>query len=364
MPETEARRRPSLGATSWVGLAPLAALIAVAALAGCGPGSGQAGSGLVAIGAGLHGPKGLKATVFARGLELASAFALDAQGRLWVATSGENTHGTDGVYVVARAGTRPVEVIPHLRGPLGLLWYRGTLYVSSIGRVDAFGGLRGMRFTTRTTILSGPVAGGENNNIVLAPDGRILMGVTASCDHCTPSSKWSGSIVSFRPDGTDLRLYASRIRAAFGLAVYPGTSDLLVSMNQRDDLGAKTPGDWLSLVRPGESWGFPACYGQGGAVCKGVPRPLAVLDPHAAAGGVAVVTGGLGPSFGTSALVAEWQRAKVLRVALVRSGTTYKTSVSTFLTGMENPLPVITTRAGGVLVGDWGSGTVYEITRR
>jgi glucose/arabinose dehydrogenase len=336
-------------------LTPVAALIAMLVVAGCGSSSGTSGVRLVAIGAGLYGPKGMKATVYARGLALASAFAFDARGRLWVATSGADTHGTDGVYVVAGAGTPPRKVITHLHGPLGLLWYRGALYVSSIGRVDAFSGLHGMRFTKRRTVLRGPVAGGENNNLVLAPDGRILMGVTASCDHCTPGSKWSGSIVSFRPDGTGLRLYASRIRAAFGLTFYPGTNDLLATMNQRDDLGTKTPGDWLALVRQGEDWGFPACYGQGGAVCTGVPKPLAVLDPHAAAGGVAVV--------GTSALVAEWQRAKVLRITLARSGTTYKAAVSTFLTGLAHPLPVVATKTGGVLVGDWGSGVIYEITK-
>ena len=65
-------------------------------------------------------------------------------------------------------------------------------------------------------------------------------------------------------------------------------------MNQRDDLGAKTPGDWLALVRQGQDWGFPGCYGQGGAACAGVPKPVAVLDPHAAAGGVAVLTSELG----------------------------------------------------------------------
>jgi glucose/arabinose dehydrogenase len=135
-------------------------------------------------------------------------------------------------------------------------------------------------------------------------------------------------------------------------------------MNQRDDLGAATPGDWLSLVREGENWGFPRCYGQGGHVCAGVPKPIAVLDPHAAAGGVGIVTGQLGPAVGTSALVAEWQQAKVLRVGLTRSGSTYRGVVSTFLTGLRNPLPIAVLGNDGILIGDWHSGRIYEITRR
>src|SRR5947209_2134448 len=135
-------------------------------------------------------------------------------------------------------------------------------------------------FTKWRTILTLPARTGEINNIVLGADGRMLMGISAPCDHCAPSSKLSGAIIAFRPDGTDLRVYASAIRAPVGLAYFPDTHDLFVTMNQRDDLGAKTPGDWLAVVSEGTAWGFPDCYGQGGSICRDVPRPTAVLDKH------------------------------------------------------------------------------------
>src|SRR5262249_50778573 len=91
-------------------------------------------------------------------------------------------------------------------------------------------------------------------NLVLAPDGRLVMSISANCDHCTPRSPWSGSIVSFRPDGSDVHFYARHLRAGYGMAYFPGTSDLLVSMNQRNDLGARTTGDALALVRDGDDW--------------------------------------------------------------------------------------------------------------
>ena len=269
-------------------------------------------------------------------------------------TSGATSHGADGVYLVPRAGARPVRVVRGLKGPLGLVWDRNTLYVASLGRVDAFSGLRGVRFAARRTVLVEPAGHGWNDNIVVAPDGRLVMSISSSCDHCVRTSRWSASIVSFRPDGSDVRVYASRIRAGYGLAYFPGTSDLFVTMNQRDDLGSRTPGDWLALVRSGQDWGFPGCYGQGGSACSGVPRPVAVLDAHAAAGGVAIE--------GTSAIVAEWQRGVLLRVALKRTGSGYTGAVSQFLTGFRNPLPVATTRGGALLVGDWATGKIYRIS--
>jgi len=321
-------------------------------VAGCG--AGDAGSakrvGLVSIGAGVRGPAGLTATVYATGLPTASAFAIDARGRLWVATSAASDHRKDGIYLVARAGARPVKVIAGVRGPLGLTWYRGRLYVASLGRVDAFSGLHGTRFAKRTTILTEPRGHGWNNGIVATPSGRLVMGISSACDHCASTSRWSATIVSFRSDGSDVHVYAKGIRAPFGLASYPGTSDLLVSMNQRDDLGTRTPPDWLARVSQGDDWRFPDCYGQGGAACAGAPKPIAALDRHAAAGGVVVT--------GDTALVAEWQGGRVLRVPLAGS-----TTAEPFLTGIRNPLALATTGDGAILVGDWGTGRIYRIAR-
>jgi glucose/arabinose dehydrogenase len=257
-----------------------------------------------------------------------------------------------------------VKVIAGVRGPLGLTWYRGRLYVASLGRVEAFSGLRGAHFARRTTILTEPRGHGWNNSIAPTPDGRLVMGISAACDHCTSTSRWSGTIVSFRPDGRGVRVYAKGIRAPFGLAYRPGTSALLVTMNQRDDLGPRTPGDWLAEVAQGDDWRFPACYGQGGASCAGVPAPIAVLDKHAAAGAVAVVTGQLGAAVGTAALVAEWQSNRVLQVGLGTSAATAHGAPAPFLTGVRNPLALALARDGALLVGDWGTGRIYRIARR
>jgi glucose/arabinose dehydrogenase len=324
-------------------------------------GGSPTASQLVPIGAGLMGPPGLKATIYAQGPPTLATFDFDPDGRLWLTAAGLETHTQDGVYLVAKAGAPAQRVISGLNDPLGLDWYAGRLYVSSVGRVDAYWGFNGTSFTGHREILKGPLAEGENNLLVTAPDGRFLMGVSATCDHCVPTSQWDGSIVSFRPDGSDLRVYASRIRAPVGLALFPGTSDLFVTMNQQDNLGALTPGDTLGIVREGQQWGFPECYGQGGPACAGVPNPVAVLDKHAAVGGVAIETGQLGPSIGTSALVAEWNVAKVQRVALTRTGSGFQGTVTPFLTGMAHPLTLTFAPDRSLLVGDWATGKIYRI---
>lgn len=309
------------------------------------------------------GPAGLQATVYAQGMPHVAALAFDPQGRLWIATAAYSDDNTDAIYVVAQPGGTPIKVVTGIHTPLGLLWYQDSLYVTSKERVDSYSGFDGTRFAGDRTIVTLPEGVGEVNGIVLSPDGRMVVGISAPCDHCTPALEDSAAVVSFEPDGSDLRVEASGIRAPIGLAYYPGTSDLFVTMNQRDDLGGATPGDWLAVVRQGDAWGFPNCYGQGGAVCQGVPAPIAVLDKHAAVSGVAIVTGQFGSAVGNAAIVAEWSLGKVQVVRLDKAGSAYKGSVEPFLTGIENPVPVLLTPDGAVLVGDWTTGTIYKITK-
>ncbi len=326
--------------------------------------SSTADAGLVDIGAGLQGPSGVVATVFATGLDHVGAFAFDDDDRLWVATAGYDDDGTDAVYLVAPAGASPVKVIDGLHTPLGLVWSDDVLYVASAGGVDAYRGLVDGTFAAHSRILTLPSGVGEVNGLVMSSAGRLYLGVSAPCDACTPTTELAAAVVSFLPDGSDLRVEAGGIRAPVGLTFYPGTSDLFVTMNQRDDLGDATPGDWLAVVRSGQVWGFPACYGQEGSACADVPTPVAVLDAHAAVSGVAIVTGQLGAAVGSAAIVAEWATGAVLSVGLAKTGDAYAGTAAPFITGLTNPVPVAVAPDGTLLVGDWGTGTIYRITVR
>jgi glucose/arabinose dehydrogenase len=315
----------------------------------------------VSIGVGLRGPAGTKAQIYGRGLEHVSALTFDSSGRLFAATAAATDAGDDAVYVITAAGQTPIKVITGTHTPLGLLWYQNSLFVASKERVDAYSGFDGTHFAASRTVVTLPAGVGEVNGLVAAPDGRLWLGISSPCDHCQPSLPQSGAVVSFLADGTGLTVEATGIRAPVGLAFVPGTNNLLATMNQRDDLGDQTPGDSLSVVRSGQAWGFPGCYGQGGPACTGVPVPVASLDAHGAVSGVGIVTGQLGASIGLSAIVAEWTYGKVQRVELTPSGSSYRGTVTPFLTGLTNPVPVLAT-SSGVFVGDWATGVVYEVT--
>ena len=266
------------------------------------------------------GPAGAAASVLATGLTNVAAFAIDADDRLWAGTAAYTDAGADVVAVLDPddPGVAPKTVISGLHTVLGLAWSDDTLYVASAGRVDAYSDFDGASFAATRSVITFPAGTGEVNGLALGPDGRLRVGISAPCDDCSVTDAWSGSVVSVATDGSDPHVEASGIRAPVGLAYLPGTDDLFVTMNQRDDLGESTPGDWLAVVEAGQDWGFPGCYGQGGTSCTNAPSPVAVLDPHAAVSGVALATAGLtgDETAGPVAIVAEWARGLVLRVDL------------------------------------------------
>ena len=134
-----------------------------------------------------------------------------------------------------------------------------------------------------------------------------------------------------------------------------------MTMNQRDDLGDATPGDWLATVESGTAWGFPDCYGQDAAACAGVPQPVAELDPHGAAGDVAIITGGFGAVTGDIAVVAEWAGQALVQVPLDASDPTAPATAAPFLTGFENPMAVVVGPDGALYAGDWSTGAIYRV---
>src|SRR4029453_13435409 len=68
------------------------------------------------------------------------------------------------------------------------------------------------------------------------------------------------SVQSFATDGTDQRTFAYGLRNPVGLALYPGTDDLYVVVNERDGLGDGLVPDYLTRLQDGGFYGWPYSY--------------------------------------------------------------------------------------------------------
>jgi glucose/arabinose dehydrogenase len=330
-------------------------------------------------------PAGVKVERFARGIPHPSNLAFDARGRLWVTSAGHLTARADGVWMVPRRGAQPRHVVRRLFSALGLLWHGNELYVSHVipyatvsasghtGRVVAFSGFDGRRFTRRRVVVDGlPTGRHRVDSLAAGPDGRIYLGVGSQYDARRSPHRLSGTVVSFRPDGGGLRVEASGLRNPYGLAFIPGTARLLVSEHGRDDLGLNRPPEELNLVRTDGRvrwFGFPQCWGQGGRPCRGASPPLVRLRAHSAPGAV-VVAERFG-RYGRSAFVARYGSSfrgnpsggDVVRVTLPRRG---RPRLRRFATGfgLQDPLGLALGPRRGLYVSRWSHGTVVRLVPR
>ena len=238
--------------------------------------------------------------------------------------------------------------------PLGLLWRGRTLYVSESGRVETLtpAGRR------RTIVSHLPFGLHQQDAIVAGPDGRLYLGSGSTCDSCAESDRRSAAILSFRPDGSDLRVVATGLRNPYGL-VFAGRT-LYATVNGKDKLGDSEPAEMVVHVTPGADFGWPDCWPSYAlrrliGACSGVTPPVAYLEPHSSADGIASWRGDL--------FVAEWGEylhhnhgRRLVRIA--------RGHVTTFATGFDHPLALAVDPSGGLLVADWGRGVIYEIRKR
>ncbi len=99
-------------------------------------------------------------------------------------------------------------------------------------------------------------------SLVFSNDGkRLYVGVGSKANVSDDGSETNrADILEFNPDGTGLRIYASGVRNASGLAMHPDTGQLWVAVNERDALGDDLVPDYVSHIQEGGFYGWPWYY--------------------------------------------------------------------------------------------------------
>jgi glucose/arabinose dehydrogenase len=99
-------------------------------------------------------------------------------------------------------------------------------------------------------------------DIVFSPDGKKMCVSIGSRSNVSDNAAEAdrARVFEFNPDGTNRKVYAWGIRNAVGIAFRPGTNELWMSTNERDEIGEDLPPDYISSVRPGGFYGWPWFY--------------------------------------------------------------------------------------------------------
>lgn len=118
--------------------------------------------------------------------------------------------------------------------------------------------------------LSAEVSGGGlvrsgghwTRDIVFSPDGKKMYISVGSYSNVSDTAMEAdrARVFEFNPDGTGRNVFAWGIRNAVGIAFRPGTNELWMSTNERDELGEDLVPDYISRVQPGGFYGWPWFY--------------------------------------------------------------------------------------------------------
>ena len=284
--------------------------------------------------------------------------------------------------------------ITGLTSPFGMALVGSTLYVADADALLAFPydpAATSISASPRTiTALPAQRNHHWTKSLAAGPDGRLYVGVGSNsniAEYGMDEERERSAIWSIDPADGSHTLLATGLRNPVGVAFLPGTSDLYVVVNERDELGSDLVPDYLTRVQPGAFYGWPwSYYGQHLDTRPQPPRPDMVaraiapdyaLGPHVASLGLTFSNGQrLGPLFASGAFIGEhgsWNRRPYsgYRVVFVSFAGGRPTGQPVdVLTGFIDarghaqgrPVGVQIARDGALLVADDVGNTVWRVS--
>ncbi len=228
-------------------------------------------------------------------------------------------------------------------------------------------------------------------DIAFSQDGKklyISVGSFSNVDEVdnNPTERHRANILEANPDGTGLRVFASGLRNAVGIAVERKTGELWASVNERDGLGDTLPPDYITHVRQGGFYGWPWYYiggnqdprhqGKHPELRDKVIVPDVLVEPHNASLEMTFYEGQqFPPEYWGDAFAAQhgsWNRSlrtgyEVIRVPLKNGRATgeYQDFLTGFVTSdgqvWGRPVGVAVAQDGSLMVTDDGSNCIWRV---
>ena len=171
----------------------------------------------------------------------------------------------------------------------GVVWHKGTLYVSAGSKLLAWSGWNGTKFAKQKTFYKAPKQFPGFNGLAFGANGRLYAGVDVGRhnDHGPATAPYQYDVLSFNTAGGKPQIVAKGIRQPWQMAFPAGSNKPFVSALGQDS-GATNPPDFLLAVKQGQNYGFPKCNWLVPSKCKNYAKPFKSFSSHTDVMGVAI----------------------------------------------------------------------------
>ena len=303
-----------------------------------------------------------------------TAFAFDAQGRMFVTSQDGNIYLLTDANQDGRADTTSLFASGYVF-PLGVAVYHptGDVYVSHQGVISILRDDNGDGQADSERIFAGDLPFGmhQNDNLEFGPDGLLYIGVGSTCDACEDTNPLAASILRFNVETGEREIFATGLRNPYDIAFRPGTGELFATDNGRDDLGMDVPFEELNHIVQGGDYGYPNCWNDGDQPgCENSIPAVEFFESHSSADGLDFYDGQNFPvEYRGNAFVSilgSWLKPNVQtgiqRVVLSQDEKSGETSWFIRFPQGVMPLPVVFGPDDALYVGDYINNVIYRIS--
>jgi glucose/arabinose dehydrogenase len=240
----------------------------------------------------IHLPPEFKIDVFASDLGTPRFMAFSPDGVLFatiidqgkvVALPDKNKDGK---------ADRVITFIKGLDHPHGIAFYKGYLYIGETDEIVRFkyNGFNSPPGKKKVIVPNLPTGGHFTRTVGFGPDGKMYVSIGSSCNICEEKDERRAAILQFNPDGSGERIFAKGLRNAVGFTWRPGTEEMWATDNGRDWLGDDLPPEEIDIIKEGNNYGWPYCYGDRvpdpkynkADFCKSTTPPVFQMQAHSA----------------------------------------------------------------------------------
>jgi glucose/arabinose dehydrogenase len=280
-----------------------------------------------------------------------------------------------------------------LNAPYGLALVGNHLYVANQDAVVRFdyeqGQLEASAPPVKITDLPSAINHHWTKALAASSDGRFLYAAIGSNSNITERGMTAevdrAMVWEVDAQTGAHRPFATGLRNPTALAMQPGTDQLWVTVNERDEIGPNLVPDYLTSVKEGAFYGWPFSYWGSNEDTRVRPQdqqkiamaiaPDYSLGSHVAALGLAFSQPALGAQFAEGVFIGEhgsWNRGVPVGYKVVfvpfREGRPSGEPID-FVTGFQDggktfgrPVGVAIDPRGALLVADDLSNTIWRVT--